>query len=107
MTKAVGMVEVLGIPAVSAIADVMVKAARITFVAYENIDIGYVTVVIRGDVAEVQTAIAAGIEAVKSIDSIESPLLSYHIIPRPHPNLDCVLPIGYPPNLAEFLTVNS
>lgn len=96
------MVEVLGIPAVSAVADVMVKAARVTFVAYENIDIGYVTVIVRGDVAEVQTAVAAGIEAAKNIDSIESPLLSYHIIPRPHPNLDCVLPIGYPDAVEAF-----
>ncbi|HAX75801.1 MAG TPA: carbon dioxide-concentrating protein CcmK, partial [Cyanobacteria bacterium UBA11372] len=69
MTKAVGMVEVLGIPAVSAVADVMVKAARVTFVAYESIDIGYVTVIVRGDVAEVQTAVTAGIEAAKNIDS--------------------------------------
>ena len=102
MTKAVGMVEVLGIPAVSAVADVMVKAARVTFVAYESIDIGYVTVIVRGDVAEVQTAVTAGIEAAKNIDSIESPLLSYHVIPRPHPNLDLVLPIGYPPAVEPF-----
>lgn len=102
MSKAVGMVEVLGIPAVSAVADVMVKAARVTFVAYESIDIGYVTVIVRGDVAEVQTAVAAGIEAAKNIDSIESPLLSYHVIPRPHPNLDFVLPIGYPPAVEPF-----
>ncbi|HAZ44879.1 MAG TPA: carbon dioxide-concentrating protein CcmK [Cyanobacteria bacterium UBA11369] len=102
MTKALGMVEVLGIPAVSAVADVMVKAARVTFVAYENIDIGYVTVIVRGDVAEVQTAVTAGIEAAKNIDSTESPLLSYHVIPRPHPNLDLVLPIGYPPAVEPF-----
>ncbi|GET39778.1 carbon dioxide-concentrating mechanism protein CcmK [Microseira wollei] len=102
MTKAVGMVEVLGIPAVSAVADVMVKAARVTFVAYENIDIGYVTVIVRGDVAEVLSAVTAGIEAAKNIDSIESPLLSYHVIPRPHPNLDFVLPIGYVPAVEPF-----
>lgn len=102
MTKAVGMVELLGIPAVSAVADVMVKAARVTFVAYENIDIGYVTVIVRGDVAEVKTAVAAGVEAAKGIDSIESPLLSYHVIPRPHPNLEYVLPIGYPTAVEAF-----
>ena len=100
--KALGMVEVLGIPAVSAVADVMVKAARVTLVAYENIDIGYVTVIVRGDVAEVQTAVAAGVEAAKGVNSIESPLLSYHVIPRPHPNLDCVLPIGYPEAVEAF-----
>lgn len=102
MTLALGMVEVLGIPAVSALADVMVKAARVTFVAYENIDIGYVTVIIRGDLGEVQIAVAAGVEAVHRINSTESPLLSYHIIPRPHPNLDCVLPIGYAAAVEAF-----
>ncbi|HAX75802.1 MAG TPA: carbon dioxide-concentrating protein CcmK, partial [Cyanobacteria bacterium UBA11372] len=40
--------------------------------------------------------------AAKNIDSIESPLLSYHVIPRPHPNLDFVLPIGYPPAVEPF-----
>jgi carbon dioxide concentrating mechanism protein CcmK len=102
MAKAVGMVEVLGIPAVSAVADIMVKSARVTFVAYENIDLGYVTVIVRGDVAEVQTAVAAGVEAAQNIDSVESPLLSYHVIPRPDPNLDCVLPIGYPAAVEAF-----
>ena len=92
MGVALGMVEVLGFPAAVEVADSMVKAARVTLVRYEKITRAYWTIIVRGDVSEVQAAVAAGIESVKKVDG--GKLLSYHIIARPHENLDYVLPIG-------------
>ncbi|MFM7192347.1 MAG: BMC domain-containing protein, partial [Microcystaceae cyanobacterium] len=54
MSIAVGMIETLGFPAVVEAADAMVKAARVTLVGYEKIGSGRVTVIVRGDVSEVQ-----------------------------------------------------
>ena len=56
MSIAVGMVETLGFPAVVEAADAMVKAARVTLVGYEKIGSGRVTVIVRGDVSEVQAS---------------------------------------------------
>ena len=100
MGVALGMVEVLGFPAAVEVADSMVKAARVTLVRYEKITRAYWTIIVRGDVSEVQAAVAAGIESVKKVDG--GKLLSYHIIARPHENLDCVLPIGYTPEVEQF-----
>ena len=100
MGMAVGMIEVLGLPSAVEAADSMVKAARVTLVRYEKITRGYWTVIVRGDVSEVQAAVAAGIEGVKKVQGGE--LLSYHIIARPHENLDYVLPIGFTPEVEQF-----
>ncbi|HBK97300.1 MAG: carbon dioxide-concentrating mechanism protein CcmK [Microcoleus sp.] len=100
MGVAVGMVEVLGLPSAVEVADSMVKAARVTLVRYEKITRAYWTVIVRGDISEVQAAVAAGIESVKKVDG--GKLLSYHIIARPHENLDYVLPIGYTPEVEQF-----
>ena len=62
MPIAVGMIETLGFPAVVEAADAMVKAARVTLVGYEKIGSGRVTVIVRGDVSEVQASVAAGVE---------------------------------------------
>jgi carbon dioxide concentrating mechanism protein CcmK len=59
MSIAVGMIETLGFPAVVEAADSMVKAARVTLVGYEKIGSGRVTVIVRGDVSEVQASVAA------------------------------------------------
>jgi carbon dioxide concentrating mechanism protein CcmK len=59
MSIAVGMVETLGFPAVVEAADAMVKAARVTLVGYEKIGSGRVTVIVRGDVSEVQASVSA------------------------------------------------
>jgi carbon dioxide concentrating mechanism protein CcmK len=93
MAIAVGMVETLGFPAVVEAADAMVKAARVTLVGYEKIGSGRVTVIVRGDVSEVQASVAAGIENVKRVNGGQ--ILSTHIIARPHENLEYVLPIRY------------
>ena len=100
MSIAVGMVETLGFPAVVEAADAMVKAARVTLVGYEEIGTGRVTVIVRGDVSEVQASVAAGLENVKRVNGGQ--VLSSHIIARPHENLEYVLPIRYTEEVEQF-----
>jgi carbon dioxide concentrating mechanism protein CcmK len=100
MAIAVGMIETLGFPAVVEAADAMVKAARVTLVGYEKIGTGRVTVIVRGDVSEVQASVAAGVENVKRVNG--GRVLSTHIIARPHENLEYVLPIRYTEAVEQF-----
>jgi carbon dioxide concentrating mechanism protein CcmK len=100
MAIAVGMIETLGFPAVVEAADAMVKAARVTLVGYEKIGSGRVTVIVRGDVSEVQASVAAGVENVKRVNGGQ--VLSTHIIARPHENLEYVLPIRYTEDVQQF-----
>ncbi|MEY3223143.1 MAG: hypothetical protein RLZZ203_1999 [Cyanobacteriota bacterium] len=100
MTLALGMIEVYGIPTAMEAADAMCKAAQITFIGYENTDLGRITVLIRGDVGEVSVAVAKGLLAVSTVNGGE--ILSYHIIPRPHENLEYVLPIYQSMNISQF-----
>ncbi len=100
MPIAVGMIETLGFPCVVEAADAMVKAARVTLVGYEKISSGRVTVIVRGNVSEVQASVAAGIEAIKRVSGGQ--LLSHHIIARPHENLEFVLPIQYTEDVEQF-----
>ncbi len=102
MTIALGMLETLGVPAALEAGDAMAKAAQVTLVGYENTDLGRITVLIRGNVAEVQRAIAAGIASLRRVNSQENLLLSHHIIPRPHENLEFVLPIYFSDQVAQF-----
>jgi carbon dioxide concentrating mechanism protein CcmK len=96
------MIETLGIPAALEAGDAMVKAACVTLVGYENTDFGRITVLIRGPVAEVQRAVETGITALNRVNSQEDLLLSHHIIPRPHENLESVLPIYFSYLLEDF-----
>jgi len=95
MPIAVGMVEVLGHPPALAVADVMVKAARVTLVGYEVVSGARITVIVRGDVAEVQRAVERGVEAAKSVEKLspkdKSLFLSATVIPRPHENVEVVI----------------
>ena len=100
MSIAVGMIETKGFPAIVEAADAMVKAARVTLVGYEKIGSARVTVIIRGDVSEVQASIAAGVESVKRANGGEA--LSTHVIARPHENLESVLPIRYTEEVEQF-----
>jgi carbon dioxide concentrating mechanism protein CcmK len=100
MAIAVGMVETLGFPAVVEAADAMVKAARVTLVGYEKIGSGRVTVIVRGDVSEVQASVAAGVDNVKRVNGGQ--VMSTHIIARPHENLEYVLPIRYTEAVEAF-----
>lgn len=106
MGVAVGMVEVLGHPPALAVADVMVKAARVTLVGYERVSGARLTIIVRGNVSEVQIAVQAGVEAAKKVQSADSKektlFLSSTVIARPHENLDFVLPIHFRPALEQF-----
>src|SRR6476469_8183886 len=90
MGEALGMVETKGLVAMIEAADAMVKAAKVTLVGWEKIGAGYVTAIVRGDVAAVKAATDAGAAAARRVGE----LISVHVIPRPHSNLEDVLPIG-------------
>jgi ethanolamine utilization protein EutM len=90
MGEALGMVETKGLVAMIEAADAMVKAAKVSLVGWEKIGAGYVTAIVRGDVAAVKAATDAGAAAARRVGE----LVSVHVIPRPHANLEDVLPIG-------------
>lgn len=102
MSVAVGMIETLGFPAVVEMADAMVKAAQVTLVGYEKIGSGRVTVIVRGNISEVQAAMSAALNSVKKVEGGE--ILSHHCIARPHENLEYVLPIRYTDSVMQFRT---
>jgi microcompartment protein CcmL/EutN len=88
--EALGMIETRSYPAMVEAADAMVKAAKVDLVAYEKIGGGYVTAVVRGDVAAVKAAVEAGARGAEKVGE----LVSIHVIPRPHGNVDRTLPLG-------------
>ena len=89
--KALGLIETKGFVGMVEAADAMVKAARVTLVGYEKgYGGGYVTAIVRGDVAAVKAATEAGARAAERVGE----LVSVHVIPRPHANIDAVLPLG-------------
>lgn len=90
MSEALGMIETKSFAALVEAADAMVKAARVELVGYEKIGGGYVTAIVRGDVAAVKAATDAGARAAEKVGE----MVSVHIIPRPHSNVDKVLPLG-------------
>src|SRR5438552_16679937 len=90
MADALGMIEVKGFVGMVEAADAMVKAAKVELVSYEKTGGGYVTAIIRGDVAAVKAAIDAGQNGASRIGEI----VATHIIARPHVNVDLVLPLG-------------
>lgn len=89
MQEALGMIETKGLTALIEATDAMVKAANVKLVGWEKIGSGYVTAFVRGDVAAVKAATDAGAAAAKKIGE----LVCVHVIPRPHTNLDEVMPI--------------
>jgi microcompartment protein CcmL/EutN len=90
MADALGMIETKGFVGMVEASDAMVKAARVDLVGYEKIGGGYVTAIVRGDVAAVKAATEAGARAAERVGE----LVSVHVIPRPHVNIDQVLPLG-------------
>ncbi len=90
MAEALGMIETKGFVGMVEAADAMVKAARVELVGYEKIGGGFVTAIVRGDVAAVKAATDAGARAAERVGE----LVSVHVIPRPHVNIDEVLPLG-------------
>jgi len=90
MKEALGMIETRGFVAMVEASDAMVKAANVRLVGYEKIGGGFVTAIVRGDVAAVKAATDAGAAAAGKVGE----LVSVHVIPRPHANVQEVLPIG-------------
>ena len=74
-------------------ADAMVKAAKVELVAYEKTGGGFVTAIVRGDVAAVKAAVEAGARGAEKVGEV----VAIHVIPRPHANVDRTLPLGRAP----------
>ena len=86
--EALGMVETKGLIGSIEAADAMVKAANVVLVGKEYIGAGYVTVMVRGDVGAVKAATDAGAAAARRVGE----LISVHVIPRPHSEVEKILP---------------
>jgi microcompartment protein CcmL/EutN len=100
MPKAVGVIQTVGFPPVLAAADAMVKAAAVTLVYYGLAERAEFLVAVRGNVSEVETAVAAGVKAGAEISGGE--IVSHYIIPNPPENVESVLPIHYTPADVDF-----
>ena len=85
---ALGMVETRGLTAAIEAADAMCKAANVTLVGTEKIGSGLVTVMVRGDVGAVKSAVEAGAVSAERLGE----LVAQHVIPRPHTDVECILP---------------
>jgi ethanolamine utilization protein EutM len=86
--EALGLVETRGLVGSVEAADAMVKAANVQLIGYEKIGGGYVTVMVRGDVGAVKAATDAGAEAAARVGEV----VSVHVIPRPHAEVESILP---------------
>ena len=87
-SDALGMVETKGLVGAIEAADAMVKAANVNLVGYEKIGSGLVTVMVRGDVGAVKAATDAGAASARAIGEV----VSVHVIPRPHTDVEKILP---------------
>jgi len=90
MADALGMIECRSFAAMVEAADAMVKAAKVDLVSYQSTGGGYVTAIVRGDVAAVKAAVDSGVRGAEKVGEV----ISSHIIARPHTNIDIVLPLG-------------
>lgn len=87
-TEALGMIETKGLVAAIEASDAMVKAANVHLIGKEHVGGGLVTVMVRGDVGAVKAATDAGAAAAQRVGE----LLSVHVIPRPHGDVETILP---------------
>ena len=88
--EALGMVETCGLVGAIEAADAMAKAANVELTGYEKIGSGLVTVMVRGDVGAVKAATEAGSAAAQKVGKV----VSVHVIPRPHSDVEKLLPKG-------------
>lgn len=86
--EALGMIETKGLVGAIEAADAMVKSANVSLVGYEKIGSGLVTVMVRGDVGAVKAATDAGAVAAGNVGEV----VSVHVIPRPHTDIEKILP---------------
>jgi ethanolamine utilization protein EutM len=97
MKEALGMVETKGLIGAIEAADAMVKAANVVLIGKQQIGSGLVTVMVRGDVGAVKAAVDAGAEAAKRVGN----LYGLHVIPRPHNDVEGILPSIPAPKAAK------
>ena len=90
--EALGMIETRGLVGAVEAADAMVKAANVVLIGKEYIGAGFVTVLVRGDVGAVKAATDAGAAAARRVGE----LVSVHVIPRPHQEVEKILPQSAP-----------
>lgn len=88
MNEALGLIETKGYVGAIEAADAMTKSANVTLVGYEKVGAGLVTVMVRGDVGAVNASVAAGAAAASAVGE----LISKHVIPRPHSDVEKLLP---------------
>lgn len=86
--EALGMVETKGLVGAIEAADAMTKSANVSLVGYEKIGSGLVTVMVRGDVGAVKASVDAGSAAAEKVGEV----VSVHVIPRPHTDVEKILP---------------
>ncbi|MBP3039127.1 BMC domain-containing protein [Bacillaceae bacterium Marseille-Q3522] len=90
MQEALGLIETKGLVGAIEAADAMAKAANVRLIGYEKIGSGLVTVMVRGDVGAVKAATEAGASAGKAVGDV----ISTHVIPRPHTDVEKILPVS-------------
>lgn len=88
MSEALGLVETKGLIGAIEAADAMVKAANVALIGYEKIGSGLITVMVRGDVGAIKAATDAGAAAAQKVGEV----ISVHVIPRPHTDVEQILP---------------
>lgn len=97
--EALGLIETIGLVGSIEAADAMVKAANVKLVGCEKIGSGYVTVMVRGDVGATKAATDAGAAAAQRVGE----LVSVHVIPRPHTDIEKILPDSNTTEAKEML----
>jgi len=90
MQQALGMIETRGLVAAIEAADAMVKAAKVKFLGRQKVKGGLVAVMVAGDVGAVKAAVDAGAAACQRVGE----MISVHVIPRPHGDIDAMIPEG-------------
>jgi len=88
MNNALGLIETKGLVGAIEAADAMTKSANVELIGYEKIGSGLVTVMVRGDVGAVKAAVDAGVAAARAVGEV----VSTHVIPRPHQDVEVFLP---------------
>ena len=88
MEKAIGLIETKGLVGMIEAADVMLKAANVHLIGKERIGGGFMTVIVEGEVAAVKASVDAGAAAAKRVGEV----ISIHVIPRPHEEIEKLLP---------------
>jgi ethanolamine utilization protein EutM len=88
MQQALGLIETRGLVAAIEAADAMVKAAKVKFISRQKVKGGLVAIMVTGDVGAVKAAVDAGAAAGKRVGTV----VSSHVIPRPHNDIDAMIP---------------